>query len=125
MPESIKAVGFDFNWDEKKVWKINAPVEEMDISELLWHLDVPFLWSKPDGYYDVNPRWVLDSPERYSEEYDRTMKSDVSYPIDVMWWRGRWVILDGLHRLMKLHGEGMTKINIRKIPASAIADITK
>lgn len=125
LPDAIKEVGFDFNWDERKVWEINASTEAMDISELVWHFDVPFLWSRPDGYYDLNPRWVIEDPEKYAEEYERTQKSDTSYPIDIMQWRGRWVILDGLHRLMKLHSEGKTVVNVRKIPESALPLIKK
>lgn len=49
MPAIISEVGFDFSWDERKVWEIDAPVEAIGIDELTWHLDIPFLWSKPDG----------------------------------------------------------------------------
>lgn len=125
MPQIIKDVGFDFLWDEKKVWTLNAPVEDMPIEELTWHFDVPFLWSKPDGYYDINPRWMIDAPDKYPDEYKRTMDADTSYPIDVMFWRGRWLILDGLHRLMKLAVQGEKVVKVRKIPESAITLIRK
>lgn len=41
-PAIIEEVGFDFSWDEKKVWKLDAPVEAMPIEQLAWHFDVPF-----------------------------------------------------------------------------------
>ena len=124
-PQIIKDIGFDFHWDERKVWVLDVPVEEMPIEELTWHFDVPFLWSKPDGYYDLNPRWIIDRPDQYSEEYRRTMAADTSYPIDVMFWRVRWLILDGLHRLMKLALQGEKNVKIRKIPESAVPEIKK
>ena len=33
IPKIIKRVGFDFSWKEEKVWKLNVPVEEIDIKE--------------------------------------------------------------------------------------------
>jgi hypothetical protein len=124
-PAIIKEVGFDFSWDERKVWELDVPAEEMSIDELTWHFDMPFIWSKPDGYYDVNPREVIEHPELHIEEYERTMQSDTDYPIDVMYWKKRWLILDGLHRLMKQAILGTTVVQIRKIPESDIPLILK
>lgn len=124
-PYIIEHVGFDFSWDEKKVWQLDVPVEAMNIEEVAWHLDVPFLWSKPDGYYDINPRWVIEQPEKYPDEYRRTQRADTSYPIDIMQWRGRWVILDGLHRLMKLAQSDVEVVRVRKISPDDIDKIKK
>lgn len=124
LPDIIKEVGFDFSWDERKVWELDVPAEEMSIDELTWHFDVPFIWSKPDGYYDVNPREVIEDPDHYPEEYERTMHADANYPIDIMFWRQRWLILDGLHRLMKQAIQGKEVIQVRKIPEAAIPIIT-
>lgn len=125
LPAIIKEVGFDFSWNERKVWELDVPTEEMPIYELTWHFDVPFIWSKPDGYYDVNPREVIEHPEQYPEEYERTMQSDTNYPIDVMYWRKRWLILDGLHRLMKQAIQGKPIVRVRKISENSIPLIRK
>ncbi len=125
LPPIIQQVGFDFEWDERKVWALDVPNEDMPLSELAWHFDVPFIWSKPDGYYDTTPREVMEHPERYPEEYERTMRADTSYPIDIMHWRQRWLILDGLHRLMRLAIEGAEEASVRKVPHSAIPVILK
>jgi len=125
LPESIKEVGFDFSWDERKVWQLDVPVELMPIAELTWHFDYPFLWSKPSGYYDLTPREIIENPEKYPEEYTRTINADASYPIDIMKWRGRWLILDGLHRLMQHSINGVDVVQVRKIPMEAIPRILK
>lgn len=125
LPDIIKEVGFDFSWDERKVWELDAPTEEMSIDELTWHFDIPFIWSKPDGYYDVNPSEVIEHPDQHPEEYERTMQADTVYPIDIMFWKKRWLILDGLHRLMKQAIEGAEVVQVRKIPESAIPLIRK
>lgn len=125
LPDIIKKVGFDFSWDERKVWELDAPTEAMPIEELIWHLDVPFIWSEPDGYYDVKPSEVIEHPEMHIKEYERTMQSDIDYPIDIMYWKKRWLILDGLHRLMKQAIQGVSAVQVRKIPESSIPQIKK
>lgn len=119
LPDIIKRVGFDFDWDERKVWELDYPTEEMPIAELVWHFDIPFLLSKPNGHY-VASRQVMDQPDKYPGEYRRTLQADTSWPIDIMSWRGRWVILDGLHRLMKQSLAGADTVRVRKIPTEAI-----
>lgn len=98
-PQIIKDVGFDFSWEEKKVWKLDVSVEEIDINELTWHFDIPFLW-EGDGVYNLKPNEVIGKPDDHEEEYNRTMKSDLNYPIDIMENKGRWLILDGLHLIV-------------------------
>lgn len=123
IPQIIKDIGFDFDWSEPKVWALEVLVEEIDINELTWHFDIPFLWE--NGVYNLKPQEVIDSPESHKEEYERTMKADTSHPIDIMENKGRWLILDGLHRLVKAHMRGMKKVKVRKIPRERIAEITK
>ena len=124
IPKEIEEVGFDFHWDERKEWKLDVPVEEMDIADLEWHFDLPF-WSTKDGYYDLKPIEVLEEKEKHKDEYERTMRADLSHPLDVMWWKGRWVLLDGLHRLLKAKILRQKTVNVRKIPPSLRASFAK
>jgi len=124
LPAIIKEVGFDFSWDESKVWVLDFPTESMPMSELSWHFDIPF-WNTPGGFYDLYPRDVISNPDRHEQEYQRTMSADTGHPIDVMLWKGRYVILDGLHRLVKQAIEGKQEVVVRKIPKSAIPRIKK
>ena len=123
IPQIIKDVGFDFNWSEEKVWALNVPTEEMDINELTWHFDIPFLWE--NGVYNLKPQDVIDGQDKHKEEYDRTMRSDLVHPIDIMENKGRWLILDGLHRLMKSSMLNLRKVQVRKISRDYIPDITE
>lgn len=124
LPQIIKDVGFDFRWDVRKVWLLDIPAEDMPITELTWHFDIPF-WSTPDGFYNLKAKDVIDHRDENQAEYDRTMQADTSHPIDIMQWRGRWLILDGLHRLVKFSIQGAKTVKVRKIPRSAISLITK
>ncbi|MCL5099979.1 MAG: ParB/RepB/Spo0J family partition protein [Candidatus Marsarchaeota archaeon] len=122
MPQIIREVGFGFNWSSKKVWKLDIPVTGMQMSELQWHFNIPF-WNKPGGYYDLKPNEVMENPETYKAEYDRVIGSDLKHPIDVMQNKGRWLILDGLHRLAKAKLLGMDTVKVRRIPRSKIPKI--
>ncbi|MFH1649346.1 MAG: hypothetical protein ABIA93_02265 [Candidatus Woesearchaeota archaeon] len=122
-PKIIRDVGFDFEWDNKKVWALDVPVTEMPIDKLSWHFDVPFLWE--NGVYNLTPREVLDNLEKHKKEYARTMAVDLSYPIDIMMNKGRWLILDGLHRLMKAKITGHRTVLVRKIPSRLTHKILK
>lgn len=126
VPAIIRQKGLDFSWDAESVWPLDVPTEMITAGELTWHLDIPFWWSKPDGFYDLSHRRVLDDPKKYDYEYERIRQADTSHPIDIMWQDDRWVILDGLHRLVKLVSiEGKSKVAVRKIPRSMIPLITK
>lgn len=120
IPKIIKEVGFDFDWEEEKVWKLDLLVEDMPIADLEWHFEIPF-W---DGY-TLEPADVLSDPETYKGQYERTMRADLSHPLDIMFWKNRWLLLDGLHRLLKAKILGQTSVKVRKVPVSAISKITK
>lgn len=120
----IEDVGFDFHWSEEKVWALDVPVEEMDLTELEWHFDVRF-WNTPGGYYDLSPNQVLADSEKFKDEFERAMRINLSHPLDIMFWKNRWLLLDGLHRLVKAKYLGRDTVNVRKIPKDAIPLITK
>ena len=124
IPESVLEYGLDFDWDEKDVWKLNYPTEEMNINVLEWHFEVPF-WDYNDGTYNLTPNEVIENKEKYKEQYDRIMASNIDYPIDIMENKGRYVILDGLHRLTKCKILGYEKIKVRVIPRKEIKTIAK
>ncbi|HET9059694.1 MAG TPA: hypothetical protein VFN61_07210 [Acidimicrobiales bacterium] len=118
IPEAIEEAGFDFHWDPAKVWALDVPVTELPLEDLAWHLDLPFWSAKAD--YDLAPRIVMVRPNEYPEHWDRVQKADPAFPIDIMAWKGRWVILDGLHRLARLASDGASSVRVRQIPHSAI-----
>jgi len=122
LPKIIDEVGFDFSWSSKKVWALDYPTEDMEISVLEWHFTIPF-WDKPKGYYNLSPNEVINNPEKFKKEYERTMKVDMSHPIDIMMNKGRWLILDGLHRLVRAKIQGEDKVKVRKIPRLEISKI--
>ncbi len=120
--ELIKKVGFDFSWSEKKVWSLNEPVITMPILELVWHFDIPF-WNKGAGIYNLSPNQVMENPRLHKEEWERIQKADTSHPLDIMENKGRWLLLDGLHRLSKLFLKKENSVQVRIIPRTRIPEI--
>jgi hypothetical protein len=80
-------------------------------------LDIP-AFGFEGRHYCLSPREVLRQPYRYAEEYRRVRNADLVFPIEIIWLRGRWVILDGLHRMMKAHEAQQDEIMVRKVPRS-------
>ena len=106
--------------DNEKLWALEVPVEEMDISELTWIFDIPF-WEDEDGNIVITPQEVMDNMDEYPYHRDKTLNADISYPIDIMKnKKGKWLTLDGLHRLVKLHLNKVSKIQARKVPPELI-----
>lgn len=120
LPKIIEEIWFDFSRSVEKVWNLNIPIEKISIEELEWHFEIPF-WNS----YNLKPNDVIKFPEQYKDEYDRIIISDISYPIDIMENKGRRLILDWLHRLVKLKILGKTEIQVRKIPREKIPEIIK
>jgi hypothetical protein len=115
LPKEIKEQGMDFHWDKNKLWELDIPVEEMDVSLLEWQLDLPF-WHHEGKKYNLCPRLVLENLELYPDHKDRILKADIRYPIDVMEnQNGKLEILDGVHRLVRLMFEGNKKVKVRNI----------
>jgi hypothetical protein len=125
LPDIIKQVGFDFDWDSSKVWSLDVPVSEINIDELVWHFDIPFWEKENTDEYNLTPREVINKKEGTAEHRKKIEQADTRHPIDIMENKGRWLILDGLHRLVKLYELGSKQISVRKIPREKIPEILR
>ncbi len=116
--------GFNFgSWDEKKVWAIELPVTKMPVSDFDWHLDVPY-WDSIDGKkFSVTPRDVLTRKSGTEKEQERVKNINTNYPIDVLFHEGKWFILDGVHRLIRILQEGQGSISVRVFPNERFHEI--
>ena len=121
----IKDVGFDFDWDSRKVWLLDVPTEEIDIDELIWHFDIPFWEKEGTDEYNLLPWEVIKHPEIEKTHYKKVIEADLIHPIDIMENKDRWLILDGLHRLVKAYIQGIKIVNVRKISRDYIPKILK
>ncbi len=106
--------------DNKKLWALDVPTEEMSMDELLWILNIPF-WENEQGDIIITPREVIQNLDKYPDHRDRIKNSNTSFPLDIMRnKKDKWLTLDGLHRLVKLIIEGESTVSVRKIPPELI-----
>ncbi len=114
-PSVIESYWYAFDWDVEAIWALDLPVSQMPIARLEWHLDVP-LWPFEGRPYTLTPRDVIKAPYRYADEYRRAHRASLVFPIDITWFKGRWLILDGIHRLLKAHELRLDSVSVRKVP---------
>ena len=119
LPPIIAEYWYAFDWDVEALWALELRTEPFPIARLLWHLDVP-LWPHEQARYVLTPRQVLRAPFRYAREYRRLRSANLTFPIEITRFRGRWMILDGVHRLARAHEDGADTIYVRKVPPAVL-----
>ncbi|MEI8061321.1 MAG: hypothetical protein WCG99_03455 [Candidatus Berkelbacteria bacterium] len=123
-PKIIQDTGFEFDWDDKKVWALPVEAEEVSIDDFLWHLDLP-VWEKENtDDWNLTPNDALNNLDREPNHAKKIAESNLDFPIDIMWNKGRWTLLDGYHRLARAHQLGDKTIHVRKIPQKYVPEIT-
>lgn len=110
-----------FPLDRRRLWS-NFDYESLsrrelvhvDLSELIWHLDVE-LWTRREDRdvegrnhrllkdandsIRISPRMVLDDRESYAHEFERILSVELAYPLDIVRVdHNKWLILDGIRR---------------------------
>lgn len=102
IPPNIKDLLLDFWWDLDKLHTLadSLPTRTLNTADLLWHLDMPY-WKHNDKPFQLTPRQVWEAPEKYQEQYERTLAADLSFPIIIREKDGKVLFMDGVHRLLK------------------------
>lgn len=119
LPSVIERYWYAFDWDVEALWSLDVPARPVPIKPLEWHLDVP-IWPLEGQPFRLTPRDVVKSPYRHAAEYRRVQQASLVFPIEITWFRRRWLILDGIHRLLKAHELGQSEIMARKVPRSLL-----
>lgn len=91
------------------------PVFKIPIGRLTWHLRIPF-WSSKNGYYDLSPKQLVESPKLSPYHYGKIINANLTYPIDYVFYKGRDKIIDGLHRLTEANILGIQEVLVREVP---------
>lgn len=101
-PAELHDVFPPHRWTLEKLWALDVRVEPVEVADLAWMFDLP-LWQLDGERFKVTPNQVAATPMNYRPHYQRVMDADLDYPIHVVAYRGRLVVLDGIHRLLKAH----------------------
>jgi hypothetical protein len=102
MPDAVRAVFPPDRWQLEKLWALDLKVEPVEIADLVWIFDLP-LWQLDGERFKVTPNQVAETPMNFRAHYQRVMDADLDHPINLVAYRGRLVVLDGIHRLLKAH----------------------
>jgi len=113
-----------FKTDEPKLWAVNIPVEEIDISEIDYNLDIPYLEQEGTNDWNLTPRMLIENLDKEFLHAKKVNEADLKYPIEIYWHQEKWIILDGVHRFTKTVRLGYKKIKVRKV-SEEIAQMTK
>ena len=102
MPASVRDVFPTTRWRLDKLWALDLRTEPVEVGDLVWMFDLP-LWQLDGQWFKVTPNQVATTPMNFRPHYERVMGADLHHPIHLVAFRGRLVVLDGLHRLLKAH----------------------
>lgn len=121
-PEHLSDFWPDRDWDNRKLWSLELPTSCLPLDDLTWVLDLP-VWSSrpPSPLFDLVPRTVLESPQMHAEHALRIQRANLEHPLLVHRFRGRWVVLDGIHRLAKLVQAGAGVVTVQRVGAGHLA----
>ncbi|QLL08893.1 hypothetical protein [Mycobacterium vicinigordonae] len=116
VPDILRDVILDVQWDASMLHALSGLTEvKISVNELAWHLGLPF-WSDNGVPFQVCPRDVRADPDRYHDQWARTLASDLSFPLHARVDEGgRVVILDGVHRLLKATVFDEELMNVRLV----------
>lgn len=120
IPAALRGVFFHdddghwLRWDTQKVWQLPTPASLIAADTLWWHLELPVWPSDPPlRIFDLSPAQVLACPKAYPRQWERVNAANLEFPVELFESFGRWVIMDGYHRLARHRLLGTNKIAVR------------
>ena len=116
-PKILTDVGLSMFVNTLKLRELLLPIFDVAVEKLTWHFDMP-VWEK-DGTDDWNltPKEVIQKQEGTLTHQKKVEDADASYAIIVTEYKSKLVILDGVHRLVKVYSNGGKTIKAKIIPA--------
>jgi len=108
-PKILTDAGYEIYCDTIKLRELDLPVVDFVVDKLIWNFDLPF-WEK-DGTDDWNltPWDVINKIDGSAGHQKRVEKADPQFPILLLNKNNNWLIIDGVHRLVKVfQSEGKT-----------------
>lgn len=124
LPGELDGMILDYLWDHAKLHALTDLREvTVPVSELAWHLDLPF-WTDEGKPFKVCPSDVVADRDKHSAQWDRTMAADLQFPL-----HGRIgstekiIIMDGIHRLLKASIVGLPDVTVQILSDSDLNEI--
>lgn len=119
VPPTLRPYLLDFAWTHSALWSLQLPVESLPVGDLAWQLELPW-WRHERRVFAISPAEVLRDRARDPAQFARVLHADLSYPLELTFRGGRWIILDGIHRLAKAVLQERREVDVRKLPPAAL-----
>lgn len=124
IPTALRGWLLPIDWDRERLWVLDLPRRRLKLEELRWHHELPW-WRRDGVWFQLTPREFLAHPAAHPEHADRVANADLSYPVHVILRRQRWLILDGIHRLVKADILDLSEILVAALSPADIPKIAR
>jgi len=126
LPAALHGIFFPFRWNKQALWGLSTPAMPLPIAELEWHLELP-VWSTepPQPLFNLSPHEVIAQPALHAHHWQRILDVSLEYALDLFEFNGRWVIMDGYHRLAKHHVLHSVEVPARLHSAKLLEHVTQ
>jgi hypothetical protein len=116
VPKILTDAGYEIYCDNIKLRNLDLPVVDFEVDKLIWNFDLPF-WAK-DGTNDYNltPWNVINNVDESRGHQERVKQADLQFPILLLNKNNKWLIIDGVHRLVKAFQAQNKTIKAKIIP---------
>ena len=118
-------IDFGFEWDDRKIWALDVPVEEILLRELESNLDIMYLDAEETDDWNLALRELIENPQKHPSHLAKIQSVQMEYPIAIYHFHGSWKILDGVHRYCRALLEGRKSIGVKKISDAMVFKILK
>lgn len=122
VPEPIRRACPEFEIDATLLWGLELQPQSIAVHTVFWMLELP-VWPERGIPFSLRPVDVIRMPGKHLEHAQRIERASLNFPIDVLPYRNRLVILEGCHRTAKAAMEGMPTISARVVPPYRIPEI--
>jgi hypothetical protein len=120
-----EVINFPFKINFKKLWALDLPVEKLDIADLEFNFDIPYLEKEGTDDWNLSINYLIRHLDTEISHAEKIKKADMTYPIDIYFFKNNWIILDGVHRLAKALLQNDKSILVRRIPDECIPRIIR
>lgn len=119
IPKILSDAGYEIYCDAEKLASLPIPVVDFEIKDLLWNFDLP-LWGTDGESWNLTPRDVINNVPGSAAQRKRVETVDMKYPILIHKKNEKWLIIDGVHRLVWAYLNGQQTIQTKIISEELI-----
>ncbi len=124
IPKTLRDAGYEMCCDIAAIDTRDIPTTNLAIEDLVWIFDLP-LWGKDGEDWNLTPRDVINRVPGSANQWKRVEDADLAFPLLVCRKNNKWLVLDGVHRLVKMSLEGKTTVSVKILPDDTVASCSR